>query len=121
MIFYTLKGPSNKLEIHDEKVQTFKKTWWALLTREPHTRSFQMSRLQSFQIAKPKFLLWGRIDWSTLDGEKGSFHYSTDSDMVKKIERYMQKKIEKNLQKKIDMSKMRDEDELAAHSIEMAA
>lgn len=98
-----------------------KKGWIKYLSRQPHTINFPMSKLINFEISVPKMVLWGKLEWKTSDGTKGSFLFSTDSEMVKKIEKYMQHKLDKNQQKIIDIRKLRSETELADQTISIAA
>lgn len=99
MIFYTLRGPTHTLEIHDDKLHLHKKSWIKFLTKEPHKFSIEIDQLKNFEVSSPKFLFWGRLKWITNEGQRGSFRFTTNSTMMMKIERYMQKRIEKNQQK----------------------
>ena len=108
MIFYTLKGPTHTMEIHDDKLLVHKKSWFRFLTKEPHLFTFDIDGLQSFEVSSPKFLFWGRLKWESSEGQRGSFRFSTNSTMLSKIERYMQKRIEKNQQKSFRQNKTGD-------------
>jgi hypothetical protein len=108
MIFYTLRGPSHTLEIHDDKLHLTKKAWFRFLTKEPHKFAFEIDHLKNFEVTSPKFLFWGRLKWVTNEGQRGSFRFSTNGAMMGKIERYMQKRIEKNQQKNFGVKKMSD-------------
>ena len=98
MIFYTLQGPQSTLEIHDDKIRVTKKSWWGTLSRQDHVLEFKLNELAQFHIASPKFV-WGRLEWSTFDGAKGSFRFSTNAQMMDKIEKYMHKLVLKNIQR----------------------
>lgn len=99
MIFYTLQGPSHELEIHDDKLCVIKKGWRTVFSKENSVSHWELQQLSRFEISVPKFLLWGKIEWQTYDGEQGSFRFTTNPAMVKKIEAYMQKRILKDFQK----------------------
>ncbi|WP_408096063.1 hypothetical protein ACJVC5_13555 [Peredibacter sp. HCB2-198] len=100
MIFYTLQGPSHELEIHDDKLSLIKKGWRTVFSKENPVISWELQALSRFEITAPKFLFWGKIEWQTYDGHRGSFRFSTNPVMVKKIESYMQKRILKDFQNK---------------------
>ena len=100
MIFYTIQGPGYELEIHDDKIKLSKKTWLKHFSRKDAVISWDIQSLQGFEIASPRFIFWGKIEWKSVDGTKGSFRFSTNPEMVKKIEKYMQKMILKNIQRK---------------------
>lgn len=96
MIFYTLKGPSYNLEIHDSKIILVKKGWWRLLSFGPTNLSWEMKNLSSFQIVVPKGVLYGKLEWKSFDGKQESFRFSTNAEMVQRIEKYLQKVVLKN-------------------------
>ena len=98
MIFYTLQGPNYNLEIHDDKLRLLRKGWLKHLSREPSTVDWDLASLSHFEISIPQYILWGKIEWKTFDGSEGSFRFSTDAAMVKKIEKYLQKLIIRNHQ-----------------------
>lgn len=98
MIFYTLQGPSHELEIHDDKLYLIKKGWRTVFSKKQLPISWEMHKLSRFEITMPQYLLWGKIEWQTYDGGFGSFRFSTNPVMVKKIETYLQKRILKNVQ-----------------------
>lgn len=100
MIFYTIQGPGHELEIHDDKLKLTKKTWLRQLSRREAVRTWELRSLSGFEISVPRFLFWGKIEWRSYDGTRGSFRFSTNPEMVKKIEKYMQKMILKNVQRK---------------------
>ena len=100
MIFYTLQGPSHELEIHDDKLCLIKKGWRTVFSKADPIINWDLQALSRFEITAPKYLLWGKIEWQTYDGNRGSFRFSTNPVMVKKIEAYMQKKILKDFHKK---------------------
>lgn len=97
MIFYTLQGPGYELIIHDDKIQLHRKSWTKLLSKETPESSYRIEDLARFEIAVPKFLFFsGKIKWETFDGETGTFKFTTNPVMVKKIETYIQKRVIKN-------------------------
>ncbi len=99
MIFYTLQGPKYKLEIHDDKIRLVRKGWARFLTGRDAVSEWKLSELAQFQISRPK-VIWGKLEWSTLDGQKGACSFSTNAIMVGKIERYLHKLIIKNLNRR---------------------
>lgn len=98
MIFYTLQGPNYNLEIHDDKIRLCKTGWFKHLSREPKVIDWDLTQLSQFEISIPQYILWGKIEWRTFEGDQGSFRFSTDAAMVKKIEKYLQKLIIRNHQ-----------------------
>jgi hypothetical protein len=100
VIFYTLKGPSYHLEIHDTKILLIKKSWWKILSFKPHQKSWEMQQLSAFRIAVPKQLLWGKLEWECFDGTSDSFHFSTNAEMVARIEKYFQKVVIRNQERR---------------------
>ncbi len=100
MIFYTIQGPGYELEIHDDKIKLSKKTWLKQFSRKDAVKTWEIRSLEGFQITTPHYFLWGKIEWKTGDGSKGSFRFTTNPEMVKKIEKYMHKMILKNIHKK---------------------
>lgn len=113
MIFYTIQGPGHELQIHDNKICLIKKTWLGRFSREDRVQSWELLSLSGFEISTPRFLFWGKIEWRSYDGTRGSFRFSTNPEMVKKIEKYMQKLILKNVQRKNHLTYVRPQ-ELAA-------
>lgn len=101
MIFYTLSGPKFKLEVHDDKIKLVRRVWWKLLSREPQISTWEVQNLSTFTMTNPSFLSMGRLEWQSVNGQKGGFRFTTNAEMVKKIERYLQEKIIKNEEKKI--------------------
>ncbi len=99
MIFYTIQGPGYELEIHDDKLKLSKRTWLKGFSKSEPITIWEVKALSGFEISAPRFLLWGKIEWKTYDGSKGTFRFTTNPEMVKKIEKYMQKLILKNLMK----------------------
>lgn len=99
MIFYTLKGPGHTLEIHHDKIVLHRANWYRLLTSATHPQVWEMQNLSYFKITIPQYILHGKIEWQSFDGPSGSFRFSTNAEMVKKIELYMQKCIIKNHQR----------------------
>lgn len=100
MIFYTIQGPGYKLEIHDDKMKLTKKSWWKQISRKDAIKTFDIKSLSGFEISSPHYLFWGKIELKSEDGTKETFRFSTNPEMVKKIEKYMQKMILKNIQRK---------------------
>ena len=99
MIFYTLQGPTCKLEIYEDKIRITRKSWARIFGKNEFPDSFQISELSYFEITVPKFLfVSGKIEWSTFSGQKGTFRFSTNPAMMKKIETYLQKRVIKNHQ-----------------------
>jgi len=99
LIFYTLQGPTSKLEIYDDKIKLLKGAWSHLFTKKEMGDSWKINELSYFEITVPKFLFFsGKIEWTTFSGEKGTFRFSTNPQMVKKIEIYLQKRVIKNHQ-----------------------
>lgn len=96
MIFYTLFGPGQKLEIHDDKIILSKTGLNRLLTPKLKQTVWDIQHLSKFQISVPQYLLWGKVEWSDFNGNHGEFSFSTNPKMMKKIELYLQKKIIKN-------------------------
>ncbi len=98
MIHYILQGPAYSLEIHDDKLRLVKRSWTKIFSKKSENPTWEIKELCQFEIMTPKFLMIsGKLQWSTFNGELGHFRYSTNSQMVKKIEAYMQKQILKNL------------------------
>lgn len=101
MIFYTLKGPTYELEIYEDKISLKKKNWIQLFSRKEPVHQWSINELSQFEITVPKFMMIsGKIQWSTFNGETGSFRFTTNPLMVKKIETYLQKRVVKNHQAK---------------------
>ena len=98
MIFYTLKGPGHKLEIHDNKIVLSKRAWLNFFPFKEVPPEWNLNSLSYFAVTHPKFFLWGKIEWRTFSGSSGSFRFSTNAQMVQKIELYLQKKTIKNHQ-----------------------
>ena len=101
MIFYTLSGPKFSLEVHDDKIKLVRRGWWRLLSREPQICTWEVQNLSYFTMTSPGLLKMGRLEWQSQNGHKGGFRFTTNAEMVKKIERYLQEKITKNEEKKI--------------------
>ena len=100
MIFYTIQGPGYELEIHDDKLKLSKKSWLKQLSRKDAVQTWDLRSLSGFEISSPHYFMWGKIEWKSVDGTKANFRFSTNPEMVKKIEKYMQKMILKNIQRK---------------------
>jgi hypothetical protein len=101
VIYYTVKGPSFHLEFHEDKLQLIKRSWPDFLRKQKIINTWSLDELSSFKISMPKYILWGKLEWETFEGEKGTFRFSTNALMVQKIEKYMQKKVIKNHQRKL--------------------
>lgn len=99
MIFYTLSGPKHRLEIHDDKIRLTTRTWWTLWLKKQETFSWELHDLASFEVSVPKTFLWGKVEWRSFDGRKGSLRFSSHPTMVSKIEKYLQKRVYKNHQR----------------------
>lgn len=101
MIFYTLQGPTYELEIYEDKIRLIKKSWFRLFSKNHQIHVWSINELAQFEITVPKFLMIsGKLQWSTFQGEQGTFRFSTHPAMVKKIESYLQKRVIKNHQLK---------------------
>ncbi|MFL5785470.1 MAG: hypothetical protein ACJ76H_12705 [Bacteriovoracaceae bacterium] len=98
MIFYTIQGPGYELEIHDDKMKLSKRTWLRQFSGRDAVKTWELKTLAGFEIT-PHFF-WGKIEWKAEDGTQESFRFSTNPEMVKKIEKYMQKMILKNIHRK---------------------
>jgi hypothetical protein len=98
VIFYTLQGPIHSLEIHDDKILLKKKGWARIFSRKNIVQTWNIQNLSQFNITIPQYLLWGKVEWKAFDGSIGSFRFSTNPIMMKKIELYLQKRIIKNHQ-----------------------
>ena len=118
MIFYTLQGPSYKLEIHEDTIRLVKKSWFKALTKNSPVEAWEIQGLAKFEIAVPK-LIWGKLAWESFDGNKGTFRFTTTPAMVKKIETYLQKRILKNHQKLVAMQSVKKA-EVPTHNLSKA-
>lgn len=99
MIFYTLRGPKYHLEIHEDKIQLIKKPWLKWFFKKKTIHTWEIHELSLFEMTVPKYMMIsGNIQWQTFNGDKGTFRFSTSTDMVKKIETYLQKRVIKNYQ-----------------------
>jgi hypothetical protein len=97
LIFYTLQGPTCKLEIYEDKILLIKRSWLSLFLRKESPNFWKICELSQFEITVPKFLIFsGKIEWATFNGSKGTFRFSTNATMMKKIETYLQKRVIKN-------------------------
>ncbi len=68
-----------------------------MFSRKPEVHTWDIKDLSQFEITVPKFLMIsGKIQWSTFTGENGTFRFTTNPQMVKKIEAYLQKRVIKN-------------------------
>jgi hypothetical protein len=98
VIHYTLQGPTHTLEIHDDKIR-LKRRVFSRIARGPSTEDFALDALSDFAVSIPQYILFGKLDWKTMDGKAGTFRFSTNASMVEKIEKYMQKVIQRNQEK----------------------
>jgi len=98
MIFYTLLGPCHLAEIHDDKIILKKRLWFKLLSGPSEIRVWKLEDLCQFALNDTRPFFWGKIEWKTFTGDRGSFHFSKHPLMMKKIESYFQKMIIKNHQ-----------------------
>ena len=106
MIFYTLQGPTSKLEIYNDKIQLIKKKWIQIFSKKDHMDTWSINDLSEFEITVPKFLIFsGKLEWTTFNGEKGTFRFTTNAVMTKKIETYLKKRILKNYQSRGKINK----------------
>jgi len=96
VIFYTLQGPKYKIEIHDDKIKLIRKGIWGWLSPKSKETIIQLSELSIFQASSPSLIGYGKLECSTFNGKKIVLRFSTNSQMMSKIERYMQKIILKN-------------------------
>lgn len=103
MIFYTLQGPTYHLEIHEDKIKLIPKGWAWIFTPKNECLEWKLQDLSQFQISVPKFV-WGKLEWSTFDGRKGTYRFTTNAVMVSKIEKYLHKLIIKNLSRRQEQS-----------------
>jgi hypothetical protein len=99
VIFYTLQGPTYHLEIHEDKIKLIPRGWSRLFTPKSENLEWKLQDLGQFQISVPK-LVWGKLEWSTFDGRKGSYRFTTNAIMVSKIEKYLHKIIIKNFNRR---------------------
>lgn len=96
MIFYTLQGPGQTLEIFEDKLRIHYNGIFSFMSKKPEWIEFQMSELSRFEISVPQYIFCGKLEWQTFSGEVGTFKFSTSARMVVKIEKYIQKKVIKN-------------------------
>lgn len=99
MIHYTLQGPTYNLEIHEDKIYLKRKSWWKPFSSRKNDKTWNLDGLKVFNITEPQNYIWGKLEWESFDGAKGTLHFSTNGEVVQKIEKYMHKKILKNLEK----------------------
>lgn len=109
MIFYTLKGPKNKLEIHHDKIKLVKSPWWRLFSPKDEKVEWELDEIAQFQIIKTHFF-WGKLEWSNFKGQKCSFRFSTNMMMMDKIEKYVHKLILKNFQQRRVLTLIKNEE-----------
>jgi hypothetical protein len=87
------------MEIHDDKLKLVRKGWSKLFSPKNEVLEWSLSELAQFQISSPK-VVWGKLEWSSFDGHKGTFRFTTNAQMVSKIEKYLHKLILKNLNRR---------------------
>ena len=119
MIFYTLKGPRNKLEIHDNKIKLVKSAWWSIFSPKDEMLEWDLNEIAKFQIVKTHFF-WGKLEWANFEGQKCSFRFSTNLIMMDKIEKYIHKLILRNFQKRRVLTLIKNE-EKQTESVSLAA
>lgn len=100
MIFYTIQGPKFKLEIHDDKLKLIKKGLFAFLSKQKESPSYPLSEIIHFEVISSKFILWGKLEFTMSNGEKREIRFSTNQQMMNKIEKYIQKIVIKNCTRK---------------------
>jgi hypothetical protein len=100
LIFYTLNGPTYQLEICEDKIKLVRRGVMKLFTRKPFVDSWDLQSLSHVEISEMTFMTTGKIFWKTFDGKEGSFRFTTNPQMMKKIEAYLQKRVLKNQQAK---------------------
>lgn len=106
MIFYTIKGPKYRLEIHEDKITLVSNSWFVKWKDQKAVYSWPIEELSRFEIVAPKFfIISGKIHWQTFKGEEGYFRFTTTPEIVRKIETYLQKRVIKNIQKTQRLSK----------------
>ena len=96
MIFYTIQGPKFKLEIHDDKLRLVKKGFFALFSKQKDHPCFPLNEIIHFEVTSSKFILWGKLEFIMSNGEKRDVRFSTNQQMMNKIEKYIQKIVIKN-------------------------
>lgn len=95
MIFYTLFGPTSKLEIHDDKIKLMRNPFLGFFHRKDHLVEIKLNELAHFSITEPKFV-WGKIQCESACGKKADFRFTTNAVMMAKIEKYLNTLITKN-------------------------
>ena len=99
MIFYTLFGPTSKLEIHNDKIKLMRNPFLGFFWRKDRLVEFKLDELSLFTISEPKSV-WGKIECASECGKKASFHFTTNAVMMAKIEKYIHTLITKNEKRK---------------------
>ena len=100
MIFYTLYGPTSKLEIHNDKIKVMRNPILGFFHRKDRLMEFKLDELSYFNITEPK-VVWGKVECATECGKKGSFRFTTNAVMMSKIEKYLNTLIAKNEKRKL--------------------
>lgn len=95
MIFYTLFGPTSKLEIHNDKLKLMRNPFLGFFHRKDRVMEFKLDELTQFNITEPKFV-WGKIECASVCGKKADFRFTTNAVMMGKIEKYLNTLIVKN-------------------------
>lgn len=95
MIFYTLFGPTSKLEIHDDKIKVMRNPILGFFHRKDRLMEFKLNELAHFSITEPKFV-WGKLQCESACGKKADFRFTTNAVMMGKIEKYLNTLITKN-------------------------
>lgn len=94
MIHYIVKGPSQTLEIHHDRLKVIRKGILYYIGLGARVQEWPLSNIANFSVTK-KFLT-GQIYWKTYQGESNGFKYSDQEEFVSKIHAYIQKVILKN-------------------------
>ena len=95
MIFYTLFGPTSKLEIHHDKIKVMRNPFLGFFHRKDRLVEFNLHELAHFSVVEPK-VLWGRIQCESTCGKKADFRFTTNAVMMEKIAKYLNTLIAKN-------------------------
>jgi hypothetical protein len=95
LIFYTLFGPTSKLEIHDDKIKVMRNPFLGFFHRKDRLVEFKLNELAHFSITEPKFV-WGKLQCESACGKKADFRFTTNTVMMGKIEKYLNTLITKN-------------------------
>ena len=100
MIFYTIQGPKYRLEIHDDKLRLITRGMFSLFNNKNDHPTFPLNEIIKFEITSSKFIFWGKLEFTMSNGEKRNIRFSTNQQMMNKIEKYIQKIVIKNCTRK---------------------